>query len=50
MTNTEQYLKRETTGLHTPAVTEIKNLAEYIDLFSSGGTATIPSFWSHSQT
>lgn len=36
MTNTEQYLKRETTGLHTPAVTEIKNLAEYIDLFSSG--------------
>lgn len=29
MTNTEQYLKRETTGLHTPAVTEIKNLAEY---------------------
>lgn len=36
MTNTEQYLKRETTGLHTPAVTEIKSLAEYIDLFSSG--------------
>ena len=36
MTNKEQYLKRETTGLHTPAVTEIKNLAEYIDLFSSG--------------
>ncbi|WP_377863291.1 hypothetical protein [Bacillus sp. R86525] len=36
MTNTNQYLQRETTGLHTPAVTEIKNLAEYIDLFSSG--------------
>lgn len=36
MTNTNQYLQRETTGLHTPAVTEIKNLAEYIGLFSSG--------------
>ncbi|OQR53204.1 FRG domain-containing protein [Bacillus sp. CDB3] len=36
MTNTEQYLKRKTSGLHTPAVTEIKSLAEYIDLFSSG--------------
>jgi len=36
MTNTELHLKRETSGLHTPAVTEIKNLAEYIDLFSSG--------------
>ncbi len=36
MTTTEQYLKRKTSGLHTPAVTEIKNLAEYIDLFSSG--------------
>lgn len=36
MTNTEQYLKRETTGLHTPAVTEITKLAQYIDLFSSG--------------
>ncbi|PFV81735.1 FRG domain-containing protein [Bacillus sp. AFS059628] len=36
MTNTELHLKRETSGLHTPAVTEIKNLAKYIDLFSSG--------------
>ncbi|PFA08034.1 FRG domain-containing protein [Bacillus thuringiensis] len=36
MTTTEQYLKRETSGLHTPAVTEIKNLSEYIDLLSSG--------------
>ncbi|HDR3909085.1 MULTISPECIES: FRG domain-containing protein [Bacillus cereus group] len=36
MTNTEQNLKRETTKLYTPAVTEIKNLAEYIGLFSSG--------------
>ncbi|PEO48107.1 FRG domain-containing protein [Bacillus pseudomycoides] len=36
MTNTKQYTKRETSGLHTPTVTEIKNLAEYIDLFSSG--------------
>ncbi|MEB8573080.1 FRG domain-containing protein [Bacillus cereus] len=36
MTNTERYLKRKTSGLHTPAVTEIKSLAEYIDLFSSG--------------
>ncbi|PED35795.1 FRG domain-containing protein [Bacillus cereus] len=36
MTNIKQYLKRETTGLHTPDVTEIKNLAGYIDLLSSG--------------
>ncbi|MEH7435750.1 FRG domain-containing protein, partial [Bacillus thuringiensis] len=36
MTTTEQYLKRETSGLHTPAVTEIKNLSEYINLLSSG--------------
>ncbi|MDZ4533963.1 FRG domain-containing protein [Bacillus cereus] len=36
MTNTNQYLHRETTGLHKPAVTEIKNLGEYIDLFSRG--------------
>lgn len=36
MTNTELHLKRKTSGLHAPAVTEIKNLSEYIDLFSSG--------------
>lgn len=36
MTNTEQNLKRETSGLHKPAVTEIKTLAEYIDIFSNG--------------
>ena len=33
MTNTELHLKRKTSGLHAPAVTEIKNLSEYIDLF-----------------
>ncbi|UNP84850.1 FRG domain-containing protein [Bacillus mycoides] len=36
MTNTDRYSNRETSGLHTPAVTKIENLAEYIDLFSSG--------------
>ncbi|OUB63533.1 FRG domain-containing protein [Bacillus thuringiensis] len=36
MTNTNQYTKRETSGLHTPAVAEIKSLAEYIELLSSG--------------